>query len=108
MGKWSKRMDAGLLVSPGVLIADAAHAQADAVAVPPPLPLPRRCRRAWSNSARRLETDWDDGGIVRGAHAFTKAASAIAKPVATGSLTRASAPGEHGETTAILRLAVTF
>ena len=34
MGKWSKRMDAGLFVSAGVLIADAAQGQADAVALP--------------------------------------------------------------------------
>jgi hypothetical protein len=68
MGKWSMLMDAGLLVSAGVLVAGAAHAQADAIA-------PDSATMAQSvgftyhrNSARRLETDWDDGGIaLRGA-----------------------------------------
>lgn len=90
MGKWSMRMDAGLFVSAGVLIADAAHAQADAIAVPPPLPLPRRWSRAWSSPAietarEGLKPIGTTAGSCCGAHAFAKAASAIAKPIAAGS-----------------------
>jgi hypothetical protein len=112
MGKWSMRMDAGWFVSAGVLIAGAAHAQADAIAVPPPLPLLRRWRRAWSSptieAAREgLIPIGTAAGSCGGAQAFAKAASAIAKPVAAGSLTRASTPDGRGETTALLRQAAT-
>ena len=67
MGKWSMRMGAGLLVSAGVLVAGTAHAQADAIAVPPPDSETMAQIVAFTyhrNSGRRLETDWDDGGIV--------------------------------------------
>ena len=112
MGKWSMRMDAGLFVSAGVLIAGAARAQADAVAVPPPLPLPRRRRSAWSSPT--IETARE--GLIRigttagscgGRHAFAKAASALAKPIAAGGPTRASTLCGRGETTILLRLEAT-
>lgn len=71
MGKWSKPMGAGLCASAGVLIAGSAHAQAEAIAMSPSAPETTAQSVVFAyhrNSARRLETDWDDGGIVlRGA-----------------------------------------
>lgn len=67
MGKWSMRMGVGGFVSAAVLIAGAAHAQSDAIAVPPPAfeTMAQSVASTYHrNSARRLETDWDDGGIA--------------------------------------------
>lgn len=113
MGKWSMRMDAGLFVRADASMTGAVHAQADAIAVLPPLPLSRRWRRAWSS--RTIQTAREGlvpigptAGSCCGAHAFAKAASAIAKPIAAGSAARASTPDGRNEPTALVRLAATF
>ena len=113
MGKWSMRMDAGLFVWAGARIKGATHAHADAIAVLPPLPLARRWPKAWSSltieAAREgLKPTGTTAGSCGGAHAFAKAASVIAKPVAAGSPALSSTPGGPNEPTALLCLATTF
>jgi len=113
MGKWSMRMDAGLFVWAGALITGPTHAHADAIAVLPPIPIPHRWPKAWSSltieAAREgLKPTGTTAGSCGGAHAFAKAASAVAKPIAAGSPALSSTPGGPNEPTARLRLAATF